>query len=214
DAPFLQDAVQQIEDKGTLEERLWLLGEIARGQAYVDRVTEAKATLAEGRRQAREAARGDLEVVLWSVQVELLWKPGRGCEALTALRESLALQRSRGPLDLFAAGALLNLGTISLARQEDLAGGRAAVEEAVALCERLAPRSAALARALERLAELSRAPKEKQAYLERALAVREQGPESQGTVNLLLELGQLASASDPQRWVALARRAVAVEEHF
>jgi CHAT domain-containing protein/tetratricopeptide (TPR) repeat protein len=213
DVPFLRHTVQRVRALPGVAIRVWLLEQIGGVQAHLGRIEDMKATLAEARRSARESGDTWLESAMWSVQAQLLLSAGRAREAAAAQREAVAVQRARGSRELFTATHLLGLSTV-LGHGEGAAEGRAAAEEGVLLLEREAPGSAALARALERLAGILPTRAERVSALERALAIRDRLPETLATGSLLCGVTHLVGLADAPRWVEYVRRGLAIQERL
>jgi CHAT domain-containing protein/Tfp pilus assembly protein PilF len=213
DGPRLLAATVRVARLEPPPVRAWLLGSIARLQGLAGRRLDMGATFDEARRVLREAGDAWAEPSLWSAQSHVLRAMGRGRAAAAAQREALALRR-RGRPDLATAGDLLTLAALGSDGGLAPAEVRAALEEALALTERLAPSTTAHARVLERLGDDAADPAEKTTLYERALAIRERGPETLAIGYTLQQLGGSVYFSDAQKWLTYAQRGADLAERL
>jgi tetratricopeptide (TPR) repeat protein len=186
----------------------WVLSEIARVEVARRRGDEAVRALEEAAAAARASGRGATEALCLTALAAALLDFDRRAEADIAVTRTLEVRRRLGP-DSLAAAALAEPAKVAgrIPRDERLKR----LEHAIALQERLAPDSLALARSLATLGELVGGGDERERMVGRARRIAERHPDSLALARILFSWGWSASTPD-----AIQRfgRALAVQERL
>jgi len=172
---------------------IWLLLRAAGALAESRKFTQADELYKEAAEQARllGATRVDAQIAkAWGKTFE---RRGSWKEAERLYRRSLELDRAAGS-DLAVAWTLHNLGTIN-AQRGDLQEAESLLQQALGICEQLAPRSSRLAKTLMNLGNVKYLQGDLAAaenHLRHALSILvELAPESLEVANALINLGNV-----------------------
>lgn len=191
---------------------LWVQRETAVALAQARRTAEAQAISENAANAAAAQGRRPAAVQLWTLLGTILGRADRLDEAHAALTRALTLRQELGPDSLAVAANLIDLALLEFRRGKDSSGAQRRAEAAQAIYERLAPRSLALAHALDTLTQ--GCPFEQaRALLDRALKLKEElAPDSLAVADTLDLLTTFTP--DAVQAVELARRALALRERL
>jgi CHAT domain-containing protein/Tfp pilus assembly protein PilF len=212
---YLQAEIRKVQRVPAIDVRVFLLLFIGTEYAYQNRLDRMRDVTEEALAAARAAGDRWLEAMAWTKRALGYLHVGNLADGLSAYREALAVHRARDPQGLAAAEVLAMISVLSVRLEGKTPAGRASAEEAVALGERIAPRSSMLAAALEALAHHQTTREDTAAATERALAIREAlGQNNRHVAKDLRWLAMLQgdTQQDFEKAAAYARRSLAFLE--
>jgi CHAT domain-containing protein/Tfp pilus assembly protein PilF len=160
---------------------------------------------------------GDARAATWLwMSAGWHWDPAQAFERAAAVY-ARAAEQSQAAGDAWGAGDARTNQGVAAARQGDLAGARAALQQALAIRERLAPNSSVLVGILNNLSLVAGQQGDLagvQAYLQGALAIQEQqAPDSPEVASRLYQLGDAAQEQgDLARARGYFQRALAIHQ--
>jgi CHAT domain-containing protein/Tfp pilus assembly protein PilF len=191
------------------EARAWALLEIAQVELSRGRTDAVASTLREAIAlpEGNDLVRAQIQGLLGDALLEA----ERFEQASDAFRQALALRPASDPPSLARAALAERQTTVAYRRGKGMEETRPALKEALALVDRLAPRSLALVRTIHALGPVLDSEGESRALFERALGLAaELAPDSLLHAKTLQLMATVTS--DPTRKLELARQALAMRE--